>query len=57
MTTAQADKLSKLHYRAVKAAQRMTAATPGTETMKRREAAYERAEAAFGAALSVCMTR
>lgn len=47
----RADELRSLHHRAVKAAQVYEAATPGTRTKARKEAAWDRAEAAFSKAL------
>lgn len=46
-------KLAKLHEIAVKAAQQMTAATPGTVTKARREKAYETAQKEFYKALGM----
>jgi hypothetical protein len=47
LTEEQADRVRTAHHRAVKAAQQMTAATPGTETMKAKERAWDRAEDEF----------
>lgn len=45
--------MSRLHAVAVKAAQRLTAATPGTQTKLKLEVAYEKAETAFGKFLNL----
>ena len=46
-----AERLMVCHNRAVKAAMRWEAATPGTRTKERRFGEYGRAEAAFSAEL------
>lgn len=52
MNADQANTLLTLHHRAVKAAQQLEAATPGTATKKRKEAALDRAEKAFSKAVN-----
>ncbi len=47
VTPFQKKELLSLHYRAVKAAQAYEAATPGTQTKRTKEIAWERAEQAF----------